>query len=274
MKKTKIISFAAAFILLLLSLLPVMFLKNNGTQKVDVLYFGDSIIAGWSSVKPIPERVAENTGMTVFNGGFGGMTMAQVNDEQYISDRLNMFTMVSISEAVKNKDFSLLSMSSGRGSEQIVEYWINKAEELSTIDLSSVKYVIIEFGANDFFSDTPLDNTENAYDLASFAGALRYSVKNIKEGMPNARIIVESPIFNTVFIDSGNINNCGLSIKDYVETERAVALELGIDFINTYELSGINEGNTKMYLSDGLHTNADGDIRISDCITDFINSLE
>lgn len=274
MKKNKIIICAVALLLVLVSLIPIAFLKNGTKEKYDVLYFGDSIVAGWGNLKPIPERLSENTGMKVYNAGFGGMTMARVFDEQYVSDRLNAFTMASISEAIYLNDFSLIAMSSGRGSEQVIEYWSDRAETLSYIDLKSVKYVIIEFGTNDYLSDALLDNKENPLDTSTFGGALRFSIQNIKDGMPDATIIIESPVFNAIFENSQYLNNNGNSISDYVETERKIASEMGVYFLDTNAVSEINKDNYTDYLYDGLHTNVNGDKLISDCVTEFIKTLE
>lgn len=274
MKKNKIIisGLIATGLVLLCFLLPFSFVKD-GSEVYDVIYFGDSIVAGKQNEANIADMLTAKSGLTVYNGAFGGLTVSLSVDADYISNPYTMVTMARLSESVRNRNFTLTSLASRRASERQVLYWGEKASGFKNIDLKQVKYVIIEQGANDYLSGVLLDNSENHYDISTFGGALRYSIRNIKKGIPDANIIVESPIYTSLdYANYGGEDNT--SIVEYVELEKEIADEMGVYFFNAYELSGINEQNAQDYLSDGLHPNMAGADKLSDALVAFIGNME
>ena len=69
-------------ILLILALLPLLLRSNRQTDiQAEVLFLGDSLIGQYRDETSIPWLVSRQTGMTVFNGDFGGTTMSQQNRE-------------------------------------------------------------------------------------------------------------------------------------------------------------------------------------------------
>lgn len=273
MMKNKILSAIIATVLVLLCFLLPYMLRHKGSEPYDVLYFGDSIIAGWPGEPAIPEILAGKTGLKVYNGAFGGMTMSLSVEADRVSNPYTMVTMARLSESVRNRDFTLVSLASRQSSEKVVSYWSDRASGFKNIDLNKVKYVIIEQAANDYLADVTFDNPEDKYDISTFGGALRYSIKNIKKGLPDVGIIIESPIY-TDFHSSYLGEEPAVSLEQYVALEKEISEEMGVCFFNAYELSGINETNASEYLHDGLHPNVTGSEMIVEALYEFINNME
>lgn len=274
MKKNNIIVCITVTVLVALCFIPLLFMRNGGEVKYDVLYFGDSIIAGWGNESPVPERLAEISGMTVFNAAFGGMTLSESANTEYMTNMYSAFCMVSLSDCVRDRDFSMTSISSRKGNDVIPPYWGDRADDFLNINLSDVKYVIIEQGINDYMLGIPVDNPKDPYDFTTFAGALRYVIRNIRKGMPDAVIIIQTPIFSAALGNSDNVDNGNGTLTDYIAAEKEVAKEMGVSLFDAHELTGINQSNFSEYLYDNLHTNSMGDELLANCLYEYIKTLE
>ena len=143
-------------------------------------------------------------------------------------------------------------------------YFKDRMENLSKIDFSQVKYLVIEHGTNDYNSGRKLDNPDDRYDTTTFGGALRYSLKLLQEAYPDMKIILVTPLYcefgekldRTCYeTDFG-----GGILEEYVRLEQQIAAEYGVICINAYQDSGIGAENAKVYLSDGLHLNEQGEL--------------
>lgn len=273
MMKNKILSAIIATALVILCFLLPYMLRHKGSEPYDVLFFGDSIVAGWYYEPTIPDILADKTGLKVYNGAFGGMTMSLSIEADRVSNPYTMVTMARLSESVRNRDFTLVSLASRRESEKTLEYWSDRASGLKNIDLNKVQYVIIEQAVNDYLANVAFDNPDDKYDISTFGGALRYSINNIKKGLPDARIIIESPIYtDAAFTNYGE--ETVVSLEQYVALEKEISEEMGVCFFNAYELSGINETNASECLHDGLHPNVTGSEMIVEALSEFINNME
>lgn len=271
MKKKNIFVITISLLISAICVCSSLFFTNKNNITCDVLYFGDSVLAGWGNESNIAERLSEKSGLQVYNAAFGGMTMSASVNEDYISNPFSLYTMVSMSECVKNNDFTPVSLASRRESEKTIDYWSDKAIELKEIDVSAVRYVIIEYGVNDYLIDVELENEADLYDITTFAGALRYSIDNVKKGIPGAEIIIESPIYVGLYNNSYEED---IRLRKYIDVERKVASEKGVNFFDAYALSGITSDNSDMYLTDKLHTNDLGDDRVASALSDYIKTLE
>jgi len=274
MKKNNLITLVLAVLLAVCCFIPILFMKQSGREQYDVLYFGDSIIAGWGNEIPVPDRLAQQSGFKVYNAAFGGMTLSDSVNIEYMTNMYSVFSMVGLSDCVRDRDFSMASVSSRRENDAIAPYWVERAEGLLNINLDSVKYVIVEQGINDYMLGTDLDNPDNPYDTETYGGALRYVIRNIKKGMPNATIIVETPIFSATMGNSDNVNTGSGTLPDYIALAKEIALEEDVELFDAHELTGINQTNFSQYLYDNLHTNSLGDELLAGCLNDFINTLE
>lgn len=133
-------------------------------------------------------------------------------------------------------------------------------EELS---LEEADYIVIAYGLNDYFCAVPRQ-TQDAYDICSYSGALRTAVRMLREDYPKARICILSQTYcqgysyGKVDSESDYKDYGGGNGPEYVAAAEAAARELGCIFVNNYEEMGINIHNGPKYLSDATHLTAYG----------------
>ena len=125
---------------------------------------------------------------------------------------------------------------------------------------------VIEYGANDFFSSEPTDNSEDKYDVTSYGGALRNSVEKLMKKYQKASFIMMSP-YELEF------EPATIPVIEYVKVMKTVAEEQKIYFLNLYEDSEI-KGKERFSLlkEDTHHPNEAGILSLSDTLIRFIET--
>ncbi|MBQ3890123.1 MAG: SGNH/GDSL hydrolase family protein, partial [Lachnospiraceae bacterium] len=224
MKKSKLLMYVVAGIVAALTLcFALLFLNKKKTAKYDIVFFGDSIIACDHSERDLVTKFNNESEYSVLNGAFGGMTLSYIDKEHLAGNQDNLYTMIGLSESVKERDFTLQVLASQKENVNVVPYWHPTSVELNEADWNSVKYVLIEHGANDYLNGVSLDNKNNKYDPYTFAGALRTSIENIKKGAPNAKIVLVTPIYMNPWGLSGDCYEAdygGGLLEAYVQKEK------------------------------------------------------
>lgn len=143
----------------------------------------------------------------------------------------------------------------------------------------SVALALLEGGTNDWYYNVPMGNNpilygeqngtyfdefdESTLSKETFKSAFAYVLLKMQKLYPNAIIVVVTPIYaarlcneyesNEPGYNEAGKNKLGLTLLDYVDAEIEVAGMLGIPIIDGYRTSGINCGNWKKYISDGVH---------------------
>ncbi len=254
--------YVAAGLIAALTLCLALFLLNQKkTAKYDIVFFGDSIIACDHSERDLVTKFNNESEYSVLNGAFGGMTLSYIDKEHLAGNQDNLYTMIGLSESVKERDFSLQVMASQKENKNVIEYWYPTSQGLHEVDWDSVKYVLIEHGANDYLNGVSLDNNKDKYDPYTFAGALRTSIENIKKGVPNAQIVLVTPIYMNPWGLSGDCYEAdygGGLLESYVEKEIEVGKEYGLLVIDNFHDLPINKDNYEEYIPGGLHANNAG----------------
>ena len=112
--------------------------------------------------------------------------------------------------------------------------------------------IFIMGGTNDLFRNKPLGDLTT--DNATFTGALIETIKKIQIKVPNALIVVATPIvaINGAGSESPKSNYGGLTILDYVKKVEEVVEYTGVAFSDVHQC-GINLFNAKNILPDGTH---------------------
>ena len=252
-------------------------LKNqNGQDKYDVVVFGDSIMAGDHSFWTVPSVMNDTSDYSVLNGAFGGMNMSLVRLKDYNGDISDVFTMIRLSEALKTHDFSLQVMSSKKDVTGATAYAYDTAVALSNTDWDAVRYIIVEHGINDYLNQKPVDNALEPYDIDTFGGALRCVIENITEGVPNARLILCTPIYAyPIGLSEATTTDYGQGVlTDYIAKEKEIASEYGIYVIDNFNEININKDNYLEYLPDGLHGGFEGNEIIAENILKHLKELD
>lgn len=250
-----------------------------------IVNFGDSLFGNFRDTndttdKSISKMIADATGATVYNGGFGGCRMA-VN-----SNFWDAFSMHSIADSIASGDWSLQDNALVSGSGTLPSYFAETVDMLEAIDFSEIDYITIGYGTNDYSGNIFVTGQETTFtnEWDYFKGALKYSIRTILNAFPNIRVVVISPcwrwfIENDAFAydsdDSQSENTRGYILPDYVDACKTVCEEYHIPYIDTYETLGFNEYTHLAYFpsTDGTHMNQAGRQLRADRIVGQMNAL-
>jgi lysophospholipase L1-like esterase len=146
-------------------------------------------------------------------------------------------------------------------------FCVRYADMDTTADL-----VTVFGGVNDQYYSKQIGDI-NDTGIDTFYGALKTTIEGITEMMPNARIVLITPLQMHFDEIHPNPNALGLTLLDYVDAMKKVGELYGIPVLDLYRNSGINQINYRTYLSDDVHPNASGFDRIGKMIATFLNSL-
>ena len=228
-----------------------------------IVNFGDSIFGNARPPEDISTYLAELTGATVHNCGFGGCRMSYHPSANY-----DAFSMTKLADAIASGDFSIQDAAiSNTEGDSVPGYFAESVELLKNIDFNKVDIITIAYGANDFNGVT-LDNADNILSQRTFAGALRYSIETILTAYPHIRIFVCSPTYRFwmdseyVFTEDSDTKVGGAYYRttDIVEKAKEIATEYKLPYIDNYYSLGINKFNRGQYFptTDGAHHNVNG----------------
>lgn len=284
-KKSKLnnrdIGCALVAVLIVTVLLCICLWKPNGKMQYDIVILGDSVMANSLDYmgKSIHGHLQEQLGKRVFNGAFGGSRMANT-DYESLSFCISEWSMANLANSICERDWSSAKAAMSfayyyrRNNKQVFENYDKKMDTLSRIDFSEVEVLIIEHGTNDYNAGVMIDNENNLYDTNTFAGALRKSLKMLKETYPNLRIILVTSSYCEIIGDeiysSDDKDWGGGLLYQYVEKEIEIANQLGVEVIDMYHNSGINKDTVGMYTVDGLHLTEAGIVLWGDSIADYL----
>ena len=225
----------------------------------DLVILGDSIMGKEREDNTIPSIIEKVTGLTVFNGAFGGSCACSNNFENRYSFHEDSLNLCRLQDAIIHKDFGVQLADLPNNPYQSA-YFPEVLQGLAAIDFSKVKVLIIEHGTNDYSAGRKLNNPDDQKDEDTFGGALRLSISNMQKAYPNLKIVLVSPDFCWI----SGYKECTKqdfghgTMQDYVDMEKKIAKEYGLDLINVFDYAGLNAGNIKKYTEDGIHLNEDG----------------
>lgn len=271
----KIIS--AFFICAILILMAYFLIGLKPRNEYDAVFFGDSIMASdHSDWWDISTLVGNELGIATLNAGFGGYTMSNMDVTGMPGDYRDEYSMTGLSESVRIGNFKTQIMASQKDAPLTIWYFPEVAQRLQSVDWSSVKYIFIEHGANDYLFGVPVDDENDKYNAYTFGGALRKSIENIRSGAPGAKIILMTPIYmnpDGMKGDCNEINYGGGYLRDYVEKEKEIAAEYGVYLIDDFTEIDINKDNYEQYIPGGLHPNLEGNTLIAENICRHLKEL-
>jgi len=279
-KKSWIINCIVIVIAAFFLVLPLVNFERQ--KQYELVFLGDSII-GTENHYSVVDIVGEKLGMTAFNGAFGGSTMSLSETTIWGSVSNNQWSMVRIAQAMAYKDWQSQKMAMSyavsyeKSNRQAFDYFEERMEELTSIDFSKTKVLVIEHGTNDYNSTRKLDNSEDLYDITTFGGALRSTLQILQKEYPDLQIVLLSPLycqFSGEDGQPGNLTDFGQgTLEAYVSLEQTIAKEFGVPFIDAYHNSGIGEENAKQYLADGLHLTDEGVLLYGEYVAEELEKI-
>ena len=227
-----------------------------------IVNFGDSIFGNTSNQTSVSANIANITGATVYNVGFGGCQMSDRADTGWKD-----FSMCNLATAVASQDFTAQDATVADMPSGMPAYFATHLATLKSIDFSDVDIVTISYGTNDYTAGDDLDNENNLKDIDTFAGALRYSIETLLTAYPNLKIVIGTPIFR-LWLNEGVVEYTsdsrtyagGYTLIDMADKVKAVGKEYHCQVIDAYNDYGVNQYNWERVFdsADTTHPNADG----------------
>lgn len=246
----------------------------------DIVFFGDSLIGNFVYPFSVIDVMEERLGLDIYNGALGGTCMSFYTGNVRESVHSSQWSMVKLAQAIYAEDWTSQVTGASysehyrESAGQVLDYFYERILHLSQIDYSKADVLIIEHGTNDYNCGQPLESEEDPLDITTYAGALRTTIQLLTEKYPDLRIILVSPVY-CEFIAENNAK-CyetdfgGGVLDDYVEMQRLVAEECGVEWIDAYYGSGIWSDNIDIYTYDKLHLTDEGRQLIGNFIADYL----
>ncbi|MDL2301551.1 SGNH/GDSL hydrolase family protein [Lachnospiraceae bacterium OttesenSCG-928-D06] len=251
--------------------------KKTETVKSNyqIVCLGDSIMGQVRDESSVTSRIASITGEPVLNGALGGTTMSRMDESRNLANNKDGLSMESLALAIGYQDFAVQYNVNYNAFGQGTEYFRETIDQLSQVDFSQTKIVIIGHGTNDYNGGIPITNVENSYDVYTFEGALRRSIETLQKQYSHLRILLVTPTYNWMVGMEKTCEewNSGYGyLKDYVEVEIRLAEEYGIEVIDLYHDFYPKEQweDWQLYTTDGIHPNEAGRNKIADYIASFL----
>lgn len=232
------------------------------TKKEDdsypIVMMGDSIFGQYRDVTGVAFYLSEELEVPVFNGAFGGTAMALQNKEDKPSYYMDAFTFAGLTKAMAHQDFGV--QQTVRTKDVPTAHFASVIDEMERIDFHKTKVLFICYGLNDYMAGTPLEDPGNPYNEFTFAGALRSGINRLKAEYPDMEIYVVSSTYCWFLNSNTNCENNdygGGFLEEYVNTEKEVAQELGVTFLDWYHdfYSHENFEFWREHTEDGMHPN-------------------
>ena len=226
-----------------------------------IVNFGDSIFGNYQGTTSVSQNIANITGATVYNVGFGG---CQMSDR---SDGWKAFSMCNLATAVASQDFTTQDATILDPPSGMPAYFSTHLATLKSIDFSEVDIVTISYGTNDYTAGDLLDNANNLKDIDTFAGALRYSIETLLTAYPNLKIVIGTPLFR-LWLNDGVIEATSdtrtyagnYTLIDMTNKVKEIGQTYHCQVIDAYNDFGVNEFNWERIFdsTDTTHPNATG----------------
>ena len=247
--------------------------EKRPDQVCDCIVLGDSIYAEKREENPVAYRVFDASAQTVFNGAFGGTSLARFDQERYPDERMDAYSLAELTKSIVSKDFCVQRQITVEI--PATEYFDAVEGELEKIDFSKAKVLLIGYGMNDYQNGVPLDDPKDPMNEYTFGGALRSTVTTLKKAFPQLRMILLTPTYSW-YLEKGKsceeLDWGGGLLEDYVLLELEIGAACGVETIDLYH--GLYETdsfeNWSKYTRDGVHPNEAGMERIAGAIKQYL----
>lgn len=276
-KKQKFI-YGICGVFIMLALLPFLLDSERETDtQAQILFLGDSILGQYRDETSIPALVGEMLDTEVFNGAFGGTTMSLQNRDYRDAYYWDGLSFSRLTRAIAAQDFGL--QQTIRTKDYVTMDFRDIVDELDRLDLTSVRTVVISYGMNDYTTGSPIGGENGTEDPYTMEGAMRTGIRYLQRSYPQIRIIFISPTYCWFINTLGTTNETcetndygGGYLEEYVEAQRRVAGECGVEFVDLYHAYYPHEeyDNWSLYTNDGIHPNEAGRQKIAETLAKWL----
>lgn len=243
-----------------------------------IAFMGDSLVGNVYDETGICAILADLTGATVINCGFGGSRMAYRYGSNAQYTYWNALSGAGLATAIASgtwtsQDTAVANMTSA------LDYFADRLTAIKAIDWTKVDYIMWEYGTNDFMTEVSVSDSSDPTNMYAFENAYRYAIETIQTAYPNIQIIPITPIYrwyqeNGVFTDDSDTHTQADYLKqihtlpEFVSKVIEIAKDYKLPCIDDYYSLGANK-NTRLEFfdsTDGTHPNADGRRKIAEHI--------
>lgn len=242
--------------------------------QVRIVVFGDSIFGmPWDDIT-VPDYLEQLLGEPVFNAAFGGTCVSRIDSEYRLDYSKDAISLVALTKAQEAEDFGVQQTMYFRESNS--DNFADKIDCLEALDFSGVELVLIQHGLNDFYMGVPLDNENDPYDEHTFKGALRRSIRSLRQANPDVRIVLTTQTY-TWYIPTGvtcEEYDAGYGNQEaYIQAEMEIAEELGLELLDLYHDLFPHDSweDWELYTADGMHPNEAGRIMLAETLAEYLN---
>lgn len=214
--------------------------KNNTYYAPDIVIMGDSIFA-YALFGPSDSTVAgyleKKMNVTVADASFGGTCMSYIDKDGRLDTSNDAYCMAALTQAIVAQDFRYQDNSDIRLT--ATDYFEERLEMLKSIDFSQVDILIMDYLLNDYQIAVPVSCGSDKYDEYTYEGAMRSVVTQLKDKYPELRIIVVAPVkswYTDDSIPSDEMDLGGGTVDVYIECQKMLAEELGVEWISLYDI--------------------------------------
>lgn len=213
-----------------------------------IAFIGDSI----THLGDYPMRVATRLGCNSLKLGFSGCRMAQHTGDY---DALSFYRLA---DAISSGVYTPVTAAAASLTTSTGTDYNTPAALLASTSWSTVDYMVVLFGTNDWGGSVPLGMDADATG-GTFKGAINYAVNKILTAYPNIKMLFMAPPWRARMsagdgLDADtNPNGNGVYLLDFVDAVKSRANANKLPAIDLYRESGINKYNQATLLADGLH---------------------
>lgn len=235
-----------------------------------IVLMGDSTIGNCKDETGVSAILEKGVGLPCYNMAIGGTCMASLNTSYRNNYPFDEFSVVHLCETIANRDFRTLKNSA--------EYLPQKKADLNSVILllenvnfNKIEYVFLAQGLNDYMAQVP-PNSEEEADIYTYEGALEAAISDLQKSNSNIKIVILSPTYNAYLEEvKAGTRELTYSFDEYLKVGERVAKEKNVQFLNMYEILGINEVNAEKYLiSDRVHFNDEGRKIYASVLIDYV----
>ena len=253
--------------------------EDDGEDKVRMVFFGDSQIAnGRNDGSDIPSIMTTRIPNSVaYNLAIGGTTASVPASTSDISpENMNSTCFLGMTYCLSEK----------ADRQSVLAEYRNVLDTMNTIDPKEVDYYFIEYGANDFFTNAPLDADYYASDgekAHAFYNAMCMGIEELKRISPQAEILIITPFYGVYVSEDGTyigdsyiVSNGIGTLADYAKKAKNVSEDQHVICIDTMfmEHTDLYLDTADKYLMDNLHLTLLGRQIFSRIFAHYVNFAE
>ena len=192
---------------------------------LNIVNFGDSIFGIERNNMGISSYMQSYYGSTNYNVGFGNTGIANIAS----ANNFNYFSMNNLVDAILSNDYT-----NQDANNNLQTYYADHLATLKSIDFSTIDYVTLGYGVNDWSRGVPIENY-NLLDINTYKGAVRYSINKLRELNPNLKIVLIIPIYNSEsnsdYLDATNNGRSMGYLTEYGTALKEIAIEYSDVFV-------------------------------------------